>query len=301
MLPRHGRYPYSYLDDRPDYSWPDGKRLAFYVATNLECFAFRAGLKAVGENAGGKPTQRDYARQDYGLRVGIAYLLHMFDELGIQVCHNINSALYADHARIFEHIRKRGDEIVAHGRTSSERQDEMWEADEARLIREVTETIQQHEGRPPAGWMGPWRAESNVTPDLLQESGYRYLMDWPCDDQPFWMNTRCGRILSVPYPLEMSDGTAIARNAHNAHEFADMIVDHFEEMLGQAEKRPLVCGIALHPFVIGQPFRLRLLRQALKHCIAHARREQVWYTVPGKIADCCYALPEHLLPGDLRV
>lgn len=78
---------------------------------------------------------------------------------------------------------------------------------------------------------------------------------------------------------------------------------HFtiEEMLGQAEKRPLVCGIALHPFVIGQPFRLRLLRQALKHCIAHARREQVWYTVPGKIAEHCYALPEHLLPGDSRV
>jgi allantoinase len=146
--------------------------------------------------------------------------------------------------------------------------------------------------------MGPWRSESNVTPDLLQEAGYRYLMDWPCDDQPFWMNTRNGRILSVPYPLEMSDGTAIARNAHSAHEFADMIVDHFEEMLDQSEKRPLVCGIALHPFVIGHAFRLRLLRKALKHCLAHGRREQVWYTVPGQIAEYCYALPKHTVPGD---
>jgi allantoinase len=116
MLPRHGRFGYSYLNDRPDYSWPDGKRLAFYIATNLECFAFKAGSKGVGEHSTGKPTARDYGRQEYGLRVGIAYLLNMFDELGMKVCHNINSALYADHVRILEHIRKRDDEIVAHGR-----------------------------------------------------------------------------------------------------------------------------------------------------------------------------------------
>src|SRR5690349_7812295 len=109
MLPHHGRYAYSYLNDRPDYSWPEGKRLAFYVATNLECFAFKAGLIGVGAHGGGKPTARDYARQEYGLRVGIGYLLNMFDDLGMQVCHNVNSALYTEHTRILENIRKRGD------------------------------------------------------------------------------------------------------------------------------------------------------------------------------------------------
>ena len=29
MIPQHRRYPYSPIVERKDYSWPDGKRLAF--------------------------------------------------------------------------------------------------------------------------------------------------------------------------------------------------------------------------------------------------------------------------------
>jgi len=36
MLRNHGRYDYSNITERPDYSWPDGKRLAVYVAFNVE-------------------------------------------------------------------------------------------------------------------------------------------------------------------------------------------------------------------------------------------------------------------------
>ncbi|MCX7135857.1 MAG: polysaccharide deacetylase, partial [Proteobacteria bacterium] len=183
-LPTHDRYPFSYIDDRPDYSWPGGKRLAFFVGTNLEYFAFKTGDGAL-DNAvvNAKQTHRNYAWRDYGLRVGLSYLLDMFDELGLPAAHNTNSLLYDYRAEIFPRIRKRGDEIVGHGRTNSEHQDHMWEVDEARMINDVTSAIARHEGKPPAGWMGPGLSESNVTPDLLHEAGYKYLMDWPCDDQ----------------------------------------------------------------------------------------------------------------------
>src|SRR5262249_8407640 len=46
MLPTHGRYDYSNITRRPDYSWPDGKRLAVYVALNIEAFAFGVGKGA---------------------------------------------------------------------------------------------------------------------------------------------------------------------------------------------------------------------------------------------------------------
>ena len=285
MLPSHARYAFSYIADRAGYDWPAGRRLAFYVATNLEHFAFRPG------GAGTARGHREYAARDYGLRVGLANLMELFDELGIRVAHNINSTLYDDRPVIFRHIRRRGDEIVAHGRTNSERQDDMWEDDEARVIRDVTDTIARHEGVPPQGWMSPARAATSTTPDVLQELGYRYLMDWPCDDQPFWMRTRSGRILSVPYPLEVNDG-----REQSAQEFAELIVSQFDEMLEQSSRRPLVCGIALHPFFSGHPFRLRALRQALTHCVKHAQRDRVWFTVPGEIADYCYTLPEGIVP-----
>ena len=36
MLASHGRYPCAPFKYRPDFQWPDGKRLAVYVAVNVE-------------------------------------------------------------------------------------------------------------------------------------------------------------------------------------------------------------------------------------------------------------------------
>lgn len=293
MLPTHDRYGYTRIGKRPTYDWPGGKRLACYVCTNVEYFALGVGDGAL-DNAviGAKQTHRNFAWRDYGLRIGIWRMFDLFQELGIPAAHNVNSLIYRFRPDITDAIRARGDEVVAHGRTNSEHQDHLWEPDEEHLIRQVTDTIRQHEGKPPGGWMGPGLSETRVTPDLLHEAGYRYLMDWPADDQPFWMKTRKGRILSVPYSIELNDGPVIARRQHSAREFADMIVDQFDELARQSEQQPLVCSIVLHPFITGQPFRLGPLRQALQHCVQHRLRERVWWTTPGRIADHCYSLPE---------
>ena len=56
--------------------------------------------------------------------------------------------------------------------------------------------------------------------------------------------------------------------------------------------------VGLHPFVMGQPFRLPALRQALTHCAQHPKRDRVWWTTPGAVADVCYALPAGTIPGE---
>jgi len=56
----------------------------------------------------------------------------------------------------------------------------------------------------------------------LKEAGYTYVMDWPADDQPFWLRTRAGPILSVPYPAELNDSAAIIHRDGTANDFADM-------------------------------------------------------------------------------
>lgn len=295
-LPKHDRYGYSPIVERPDYSWPDGKRLAFYVALNVEHFAFGEGIGHTPTEPAPPPDARNYAWRDYGLRVGIWRIFDLLDELGLPACHLLNTAVY-DHApQILERIRKRGDEIVGHGRTNSERQADYGEEGEAALIREATETIRRHEGKPPGGWMGPWISESRTTPDLLKEAGYTFVMDWPCDDQPFWMNTRSGRILSVPYPVEINDSPAHLNRRHTAADFRQMLIDQFDEMVDLSEQKPLVMGLALHTFIVGQPFRLRQLRAALAHIAHHAKGEQVWFTRPGAIAAHVMALPEGTVP-----
>jgi allantoinase len=194
-------------------------------------------------------------------------------------------------------IRDRGDEVVAHGRTNAENMRGMWEADEARVLREVIDTIAQHEGRAPKGWMASGAYETPNTPDLLKELGFVYSMDWPMDDQPVWLRTRAGPLLSVPYPIELNDSQVVIHRKQDASDFCQMITEQFDEMIEQSVKHPLVMNISIHPYVFGQPFRLRMLRRALKHCREHPLASRVWWAKPEDVADHCLSLPAGIIPG----
>lgn len=193
---------------------------------------------------------------------------------------------------IMDRIRARGDEIIGHGRSNAERQGLMWEEDEAALIREVNDTFRCHEGKARRAWMSPWMSHSTTTPDLLREAGYDILLDWPADDQPFWLNTRAGRMLSVPYPVEINDVPQMLNRQLTAVEFGQMIRDQFDTMLELSEKRPLVMGVSTHMMVVGQPYRLKPLRDALLYIRNHSKADQVWFTRPSDIADHVMALLE---------
>ena len=70
-LPSHDRYDYVPITKRPVYDWPEGKRLAVFLCSNIEHFAYRAGL-GVDASGGDRPqSQQNYAWRDYGNRVGI--------------------------------------------------------------------------------------------------------------------------------------------------------------------------------------------------------------------------------------
>jgi allantoinase len=281
--PTHGRYAYSAITQRPLYDWPNGTRLAVYLGLNLEHFAFGEGLGAELAPGGPQPDVLNYAWRDYGNRVGVWRMLELFDELKLPTSVLVNSAIYGYCPEVMDAVRARGDEVVGHGRTNAERQGGLAEEEERRLIREATEAIASFEGKPPAGWLGPWISQSRVTPDLLKEAGYGYLLDWCMDDQPVWMKTRDGgRILAVPYPQEINDIPSIVGRKDSASQFADMIIGNFDEMLEQAKRQPLVMGVALHPYLVGQPYRLRELRRALTHIVA--RRSDIWIATAGAIA-----------------
>lgn len=291
--PQNRRYDYSPITIRPDYAWPEGKRLAVYVGLNLEWFSFGEGLGAKLAPGGPQPDVMNYAWRDYGNRVGVFRLAELFNEMRLPVSLLVNSRMVTEAPQAIEAFT--GAEIIGHGRTNSELQGTMSELDESVLIRETTATLEKYSGHRPLGWLGPWISQSHLTPDLLQENGYRYLLDWCHDDQPVWMRTRRGRILSVPYPQEINDIPQIVARKREGAEFAAMIVDAFQVMLAECTRRPLVMGIALHPYLVGWPHRFKHLAQALRGITAQAD-ERVWFTTPGAIAAHAAALPEGIVP-----
>jgi peptidoglycan/xylan/chitin deacetylase (PgdA/CDA1 family) len=283
MLKRHGRYEYSPITERSDYSWSYGKRLAVYITLTAESFAFGEGMGPELVPRASNQDVLNYAWREYGNRVGVWRLLELFNQMRLPVGLLVNSSIYNECPQVPAAFRDRGDEIIAHGRTNSERQDGFNRQEEEAMIRKVTQSIADHESKPPTGWLSPWISESVYTPDILKAVGYEYLLDWCHDDQPIWLKTDAGPLLSVPYPQEVNDMTAIAMRKASAAEFADMIVDNFDEMLTQSSGQPLVYGISLHSYIMGQPFRLRHLRRAFHHIITN--RDKVWLTYPRAIAD----------------
>ena len=176
-MPGHGRYAHSAIPSRPTYEWPNGARLAVVVCNNIEAFAYRAGLGSDSTGAAQPQGQRNYAWRDYGNRVGLWNMLDMLDELEIPCAHNVNGAVLDACPEIAPALKARGDEFIGHGRTNAERQDGMWEEDERRLIAESRDAIIRHAGVAPAGWLGPYIAQSAATLDLLKEEGFSYVMD----------------------------------------------------------------------------------------------------------------------------
>ena len=115
--------------------------------------------------------------------------------------------------------------------------------------------------------MGPAALESNITPDLLKEAGRHHPLGPACR-----RSAASGRTPGRPAAFgPVSNGVDERRRARCIatywREFADMIVYQFEELLEQSERQPLVFALSLHGFIAGQRFRLRPVRQAIRHCV----------------------------------
>ena len=255
-----------------------------YLGFNLEHFAFGEGLGACLGPPSPQPDVLNYAWREYGNRVGAWRCLELFDALAMPAATILNTALYEHAPELLEACVKRGDEMVGHGHTNAVRQSVYSEEEERALLVGCAQHIAQHSGSAPKGWLSPWISETRVTPDLLAEAGYAYTLNWCHDDQPQPMRTRSGKTLwSIPYPQELNDIPMVVARQMDAVDFANMVIDNVDEMLQQSRQQPLVMGLALHPYIVGQPYRLRHLRRALEH-IARARDEGlVWMTTPGAI------------------
>src|SRR4249920_1640090 len=244
-LRTHGRFDYSAITQRPDYHWPGRRRLAVYIGFNIEHFAFGEGLGAALGPVSPEPDVLNHAWREYGNRVGAWRCLELFDALALPTGALINTALYAHCPELVAACVARGDELIAHGHTNAVRQAALSEDDERALVTGCRARIASASGKAPDGWLSPWISESAVTPDLLAEAGYRYTLNWCHDDQPTRLSTRAGPLWALPYPQELNDIPMIVARQMDAKDFAQMIIDQFDEMLEQSVAQPLVMGLAL--------------------------------------------------------
>lgn len=278
----HNRYPYSAITERPVYDWPGRKRLAVYIALNLEWFSFGEGLGAELAPGGPPPDVLNYAWRDYGNRVGVFRLMEVLDRFGIRATVALNSDICIHHPEIIEEGEKRRWEWMGHNQSNSRRLNDVPPEDEPKIIRDTLETIARVSGKRPVGWLGAGLQETWNTLDFLTAEGCEYVADWgPNDDQPYTMTVGTNTIVSLPYSYDINDKQAFESAHMTPADFEDAICRQFDTLYREGASSGRVMHIALHPYLTGLPYRIGALEAALKYITKH---KKVWRATGSEIA-----------------
>lgn len=279
----HGRFNYSPIASRPKLALPNGARVAVWITPNVEHFHYdKPAISLTPMTAGLRPDVLNYAWRDYGARVGIWRLMEIIERQRFAATAALNSEVCLHYPEIVKEGNRLGWEWMAHGQSNSGLFTGMPEEAERPMIANVLDTIAQHTGKRARGWLGPALTETDNTLDLLAAAGIDYVADWCNDEQPYFMKTKSKPIVAMPYTLEIGDIPVFLDRGGSGEDFYRMIVDAFDTLYEDGAKNYRVLSIALHPFLIGHPFRARYLERALAHIRKH---DAVWITTGSAIVD----------------
>ena len=278
------RLSYSPITARAPWRLPGGARVAFWIVPNIEHYEYLPPPHAQ-RNAYPRTPHPDvltYGQKDFGNRVGLWRMFELLDAHGLRATVSLNIAAFEHYPIIFEQCEKRRWDYMGHGLYNTRY---LWgasEEEERSLITECVDTFRRWTGRQLGGWLSPALSHTPWTPDLVAEAGIGYYCDWAHDDQPTELAVQSGSLVTVPYSIDLNDAV-VYRQGFEADDFARMIKDTFDTLYREGAESGRVMCIAVHPYNMGQPHRLRYLDEALSYILQH---DGVWPATGQEIADC---------------
>ena len=282
----HQHYDWSPVVTRETLRWPQEARVALFVIVNLEHLEWspaEGSFQTATLYDRPLPDYRNYSHRDYGHRVGIFRVLDTLEKHGIRPTVAMDALTAENYPYLVKHCLQRGCEIIGHGMSLSRIiSSEMSEETERRYIRESIEALTHATGSTPKGWLGPEYGESARTPQLLAEAGIGYVCDWANDEQPYATKVPQGELYALPVMLDMDDVFALRERRFPVDDYAELLKEGFDTIYGDAADSGRLLVLNLHPWLIGQPFRIGYLDNALGHMV---RRQGVWAASGGEIID----------------
>jgi peptidoglycan/xylan/chitin deacetylase (PgdA/CDA1 family) len=287
---QHGYYQREPIIRRPALRWPGEARLAFVIVVSAEHYdmqppegSFIPPNVPGGFGRGPYPDFRAYSARAYGNRVGIFRLIKLLDRFRLPATVAVDAQTAASCRALIEQIRSRRWEIAAHGQSVTRVISSRMSVDEEReYIRSAITAIEERCGVRPAGWHGPEYGESARTVELLAELGLRYVLDWPNDEQPYSMTSAAGEIVSLPMAIDLDDVFSHFHRKIPMSRWCRCLLESVDRLLRDGEEAGRVLVLNLHPWLIGHPFRISYLEDALGSLM---EREGVWFATAGQIAE----------------
>jgi peptidoglycan/xylan/chitin deacetylase (PgdA/CDA1 family) len=228
----------------------------------------------------------DYARlshREYGHRVGVFRILDVLEKHRIKPTIAMDVQTAENYPYLVKHCQERGCEIIGHGISANQMiSGTMPEEEEREYIHASVEALKRATGTEPAGWLGPGYGESPRTPELLGQAGVSYICDWTNDEQPYPLRHRPGELFALPIMLELEDIHALWERRVAVTRYGELLKESFDTLYSDGEDTGRVLVLNLHPWVIGQPFRIGHLDRALGYMM---RRQGVWAATGSEIIE----------------
>jgi allantoinase len=280
---------WSPISRRTRLNWPNAARLAVCVVVSLEHLEWqpqRGAVVAPSAVFGGAYPRTfdsaDVSVHEYGNRVGIFRVMEVLDAFKLPVTAAIDAALVQLAPRLLRECLRRRWEIIGHGialsRVVSEK---MSDDEEFEYLKDSITALAEATGVRPRGWLSPDYVESTRTVPALASLGIEYVCDWANDEQPYYMSVAEGKLVSLPVAAELDEVVTHRVRFIPIERWAQMIMDGFDRLWIDASETGRLLVLNLHPFVIGQPARIKYLRRVLAHLCS---RERVWFGTGNEIA-----------------
>lgn len=283
MISDPGLYDYLPYEGRPKIVWPNGAKIAVWIAPNIEFYEMDPEPNPIRTPwSRPHPDVVGYSHRDYGNRAGWQRMMRAMDDAGFRGSVSLNVALCEHHPEIIKACADRGWEFFSHGIYNTRYTYGMTMEQERAIIVDSRETIAKWTGQTLDGWLSPALSNNTWTMDLLAEEGVQYTCDLFHDDQPTPIHVKSGRLISVPYSLEMNDTIVYNTNQYTPRHYGEIIKRQFDQLYREGNESGTVMCIPLHPYLVGQPHRVDAFAEALTYIAGHA---DVWLATGREISE----------------
>lgn len=264
------RIPYSPIHKRPALRLPGDARIAVWTIVNVENWRPTKPMpRVILPPPMGQPLLPDvpnWAWHEYGMRVGFWRFLETLRQRNLKATFAVNGSSCNVYREACEAARDAGWDFIGHGFVQTPMHTV---EDERKAIADTIRAIADLTGSPPRGWESPGLTETDHTVDLLAEAGIEYVADWVLDDQPVPIETRSGRITSIPYTVEINDVVISAVQQQPSDEIFRRGRDQFDRLYLEGSESARIMAISIHPFLTGVPHRIKYLEALYDYVLGH--------------------------------
>lgn len=265
------RVPFELSNRRSRLEPPDGKPIIVHLAMNIEYWPFdRPMPRGIVPPPHGKqiepPDVPNYSWVEYGMRCGMPRIMEMLETRNLKASAFINAQVADIYPALTDEVVEAGWELVGHGWFQQSLKQAENESD---VIVSSLAKLEEVSGRKPRAWLGPGLGETMHTVDVLKEHGIEFLHDWVVDDLPFWIRTKHGPMVGLPYTFELNDVPIYAVQNGSSDEILKRLQATLSIFEREAQQQPRVLTFGLHPHIVGVPHIAYYFEKALDMLVNH--------------------------------